>query len=317
MMPLVPASFFSMVLGLAGLGAVWRRAHQAWDLPAAIGEIIYAVAAVVWALLMVSYVAKWFSARTDAVEETRHPVQCCFIGLIGVATMLVAGGVLPYSHAGALALFVPGMVFTLAFAIWRTGILWQGERDETATSAVLYLPTVAGCFVTATLLAALGYGEWGQLAFGAGAFSWLAIESVLLRRLYHSPAMLPALRPTLGVQLAPPVVGGVAYLAITQGPPDVLVHALLGYGLLQTLLLLRLMGWIAGKAFVPGYWAFSFGVTAIAQMPLIMLARGGAGPAAVLAPILFVGANAALAILFVGTLWLTLRGKLLPPATLR
>jgi tellurite resistance protein len=42
--------------------------------------------------------------------------------------------------------------------------------------------------------------------------------------------MAPAMRPTLGVQLAPPAVGAVAYLGVTQGPPDIFAHALIGYG---------------------------------------------------------------------------------------
>ena len=36
--PVVQASFFGMVLGLAGLGTVWRWAHQVWGLPAVVGE---------------------------------------------------------------------------------------------------------------------------------------------------------------------------------------------------------------------------------------------------------------------------------------
>jgi hypothetical protein len=36
--PVVPASFFGMVIGLAGLGTAWRWAHQVWGLPAVVGE---------------------------------------------------------------------------------------------------------------------------------------------------------------------------------------------------------------------------------------------------------------------------------------
>jgi hypothetical protein len=66
-------------------------------------------------------------------------------------------------------------------------------------SAVLYLPTVAGSFVTAITASSLGFADWGRLAFGAGLFSWLAVESVLLHRLSTVTALQPALRPTLGI----------------------------------------------------------------------------------------------------------------------
>lgn len=317
--PLVPAAFFAVVLGFAGWGGMWRRATLVWGAPRAIGETLMACAVVVWALLLALYALKWWLARERALEEARHPVLCCFIGLVGVATMLVAGIALPYSRLAAQLLLVPGMGFTVVFAVWRTGLLWRGERDEASTTAVLYLPSVAGGFVSATLLAALGYTDWAQMAFGAALLSWLAIESVLLRRLYHGPVLPPALRPTLGIQLAPPSVGAVAYLALSQGAPDLPLpdlplHMLLGYALLQALLMLRLLKWISAQPFAMPYWGFSFGVTAIAQVPLGMVARGDHGAAATLAPYLFVLSNLAMLWLLVGTLRLLVAGAILPPA---
>lgn len=313
--PLVPAAFFAVVLGLAGVGSVWRRASAVYGLPAIVGETLMACAVAVWAVLLALYAAKWRFARDRALEEARHPVQCCFIGLAGVASMLVAGAILPYSRLGAELLFVPGMLFTVVFAVWRTGLLWHGERDEAFTTPVLYLPTVAGGFVSATMLANLGYHDWAQMAFGAAVLSWLAIESVLLRRLYVGQVLPPALRPTLGIQLAPPAVGGVAYLALTQGPADLLLHMLLGYALLQGMLMLRMLKWISVQPFCMPYWGFSFGLTSIAQIPLGMLVRGGNGADAILSLGLFVIANAGMLWLILGTVRLLATGRILPTAS--
>ncbi|MDE1995435.1 MAG: dicarboxylate transporter/tellurite-resistance protein TehA [Rhizobiaceae bacterium] len=309
-LPLVPAAYFGMVLGLAGLGGSWRAATRVWQLPSAIGEAIVFLSVAVWAVLLVLYILKWAVAREEALKEVAHPVQCCFIGLVGVATMLVAGGLLPYSRVGAETLFALGAVYTLAFAVWRTGGLWQGERDVAMTTAVLYLPTVAGSFVTAAVAAALGFPDWGQLFFGVGFFAWLAIESALLHRLLTATPLPPALRPTLGVQLAPPVVGAVAYISVTQGPPDILVHAMVGYGILQALIMLRLLPWIMKESFAPSYWAFTFGATALATAPLRLIERGDTGPVAQLAPILFAAANIVVGLIALGTIWLIATGKL-------
>ena len=270
-------------------------------------------AALVWAAQVVLYVGKWISAREDALQEAEHPVQCCFIGLIGVATSLIALATLPYSHPGALGLFVIGALFTLGFAVWRTARLWQGGRDPASTTPVLYLPTVAGAFVTTIAASALGLPDVAQLAFGAGLFSWLAIESVLIHRLYTSPALPEALRPTLGIQLAPPVVAAVAYLSMTAGSPGLFAHMLLGYGLLQALVLLRLLPWILRQPFAPSYWAFSFGVTALSTAVLRMVERGDAGAIQLLAVPIFLGANISIVLLIVGTVRLAVKGHLLPP----
>lgn len=301
--PIVPASFFGMVLGLAGLGGAWRAAHLAWGLPALAGELLILVAALVWLVVATLYGLKWLVAREAALTEAAHPVQCCFIGLGGVATMLVAGGAVPYFHTLALALYVVGAAFTTGFAVWRTGGLWMGERDPSHTTPVLYLPTVAGSFVAATVAAALGAPDLGQFFFGAGFFGWLAIESVLLHRLLTAPEMANAIRPTLGIQLAPPVVGAVSLIAVAPQAPWVLAHAMIGYGILQALILLRLLPWILREPIAPSYWAFTFGVTALATAPIRLLVLGDDGVVRHLAPVLFVFANLVVAIVAAGTLY--------------
>jgi tellurite resistance protein len=310
-LPVVPAAFFGIVLGLAGLGGIWRLGTRLWGLPAVVGEVVMLIAAAVWLVVAVLYAAKWIQAADAARAEAGHPVQCCFIGLAGVATMLVGLGALPYSKTAAAILIGAGALFTVAFALWRTGMLWQGDRDPGATTPVLYLPSVAGGFVTATALAALGLKDWGQLAFGAGLLSWLAIESVLLHRLYTAPMMPPPLRPALGIQLAPPVVGAVAYLSVGPGGPDIVVHALIGYGILQAVLLLRLLPWIRQQPFTPSYWGFTFGATALASAPMLLVERGDSGAIAILAPGLFVAANLVVVLVAGATLRLMLKGRLL------
>lgn len=311
----VPVSFFGIVLGVIGLGNAWRVAHRLWLLPSVVGEALEWLGASIWLVLTLLYLAKWIFEKNSAMEELRHPVQCCFVGLVGVTTMLVAGAMEPYSHAVALVLFTLSATYTVAFAAWRTGGLWQGGRDVAHTTAVLYLPTVAGSFVTATVVSALNYPAWGQLVFGAGAFSWLAMESVLINRLFLAAPMPLSIRPTLGIQLAPPAVGAVAYLAVTTGTPSLFANVLIGYALLQGLILLRIMPWIGKQPFAASYWGFSFGVTALATAPLRMIERGDIGPVATLAPWLFVFANLVIGVLSIGTFYLLLVGRLLPAST--
>jgi tellurite resistance protein len=312
--PVVPAAFFGIVLGLAGLGNAWRAAHQVWQLPALVGEILMALAAIVWAVLLLLFILKWTFARMEAVGEAFHPVQCCFIGLAGVSTMLIALAALPYSRMAAMILYGIGAAFTLGFALWRTGMLWQGEREHAATTPVLYLPTVAGGFVTAIGASALGHSDWGQFAFGVALFSWFAIESVLLHRLYTITTLPAPLRPTLGIQLAPATVGAVAYLGVNGGVPDLAAHALVGYGLIQALLLLRLLPWIMQQPFAASYWSFTFGATALATAPIRMVGDGDSSAIAQLAPVFFVGANITVGLIALATLRLIVQGRLLPSA---
>jgi tellurite resistance protein len=307
----VPASFFGMVLGLAGLGACWRLAARLWPLSPLIGEAIVMVAVAVWVVLSIFYLAKWIWRRPAARVEFEHPVQCCFIGLMPVSTMLVGLALLPYGHGPATIIGALGATGQIVFAIYRTGALWTGGRAHTETTPVLYLPTVAGNLVTANLASALGLADVAAMFFGAGVLAWLAIESVLLHRLYTQEPLALPLRPTLGIQLAPSVVACSAYLSLTTGVPDLVAKGLFGYGLVQALILLRLLPWIRQQPFSPAYWAFTFGMTALAYDAMRMLERGADGWL-VLAVGLFVLMNAGLALIVLGTLRLLVTGRLLP-----
>jgi len=313
-LPLVPAGFFGMVLGIVGLGTSWRVAARLWYLPSMVGEAIVVGGVAVWLVLTLLYAGKWIVAAAAARIEVADPVLCCYVGLVGVATMLAAIGVLPYSPLIAGVIFSVGALFTFGFGLWRTGHIWRGGRDHTATTPVLYLPLVAGSFVLSIGLSQFGHPDWAQLAFGGGLFTWLAIESVLLHRLYMAEPLSEALRPTLGIQLAPPAVGALAYAGSTAGAPDFWAHALIGYAVLQAALLARMLPWIVTR-FSPGLWGFSFGATALATVTEMLAVHGETGPAAAIAPVALFLANALVAALVIGTTLMLVCGKLLPAPT--
>lgn len=77
----------------------------------------------------------------------------------------------------------------------------------------------------------------------------------------------------------------------------------------------RLVRWFFAGGFSPGMWAFSFGLSAMANASLRLLQSQRGADMQVLAWGLFALANLLLIGLMVKTLWLLLRGKLLPAKT--
>ena len=308
----IPVAFFGMPLGIVALGIAWRNALDIWSLPASIASILVWFGGALWLLLFLIYVAKWIWQRASAQTEFAHPVQCCFVGLAGVVASLTSIGLVADAPKVAFPLFVLGGAWTLLFAIYRTGRLWMGDRKPEKTTPILYLPTVAGGFVSASAASAFGLPELAQLAFGAGLFGWLAIESIVIHRLYTAASMPPALRPTLGIQLAPPAVAAVAYLNVGAGAPDIVAHALLGYAILQALILLRMTAWLSTAGATPAWWGFSFGAAALPTAAIKLVAHGESALVATLAAPLFVVGNTVIMALMIMTLYLLFAGRLLP-----
>ncbi len=308
---IVPAALFGIVLGLGGLGSAWRIATRLWPLPAAVGEALVLLAAAIWAVLLAMFARKWLSARAVAQREADDPVLAFSIGIVPMATMLVGVALKPYHQLLGWAIFIAGLVAGVLYAASLMGKSWQGGRASTASTPLMYLTPVGAGFLGAMGAGAYGQSDLAAFLWGAGAISWIIIEAAVLQRLMSEP--LPVtLRATVGIQLAPPAVGCMSYLAFTAGPADLLAHALLGYALLQALIILRLSAWLREQPFGPGAWSYTFGLAALSVATLTMLERGQTGTMALLAPAIFIVANVAIGWIAVRTLMLALAGRLLP-----
>jgi tellurite resistance protein TehA-like permease len=238
----VPAAFFGIVLGLAGLGTSWRIAASVWPVPQSIGEAITLTAVAVWAVLVILYASKWIWAPAEGLAEFHHPVLGCFVGVVPVSTALIGVAIRPYALHTAEALAAVGIVGQLIFGLYRTGQLkegWPGSRDD------------------------------------------------------HAGAV--------------PLKGSPA-----SGPPDLFAKALIGYALFQVLLMIRLLPWIARQPFAPSYWAFTFGLSALAISWLRFVDRGAIGPIPLAAPYVLIAVSLTIGGIAVGTLWLPAQGTAAP-----
>ncbi len=307
----VPATFFGMVLGFCGLGNGWRAMARLGLAPAWPGEALSLIGVAVWSTWLVFYAARWLTDRDTVMTEARDPTSSFFASLAPVATMIASVGLAPHWPGAAWGMASAGLVGATLFAVWGVGGLWMGDRAFEATTPILYMPTVGGGFVAAITCAAFGMPDLGLLYFGAGLLSWLTLESVIIHRLILKTLPV-SLRASLGLHLAPPAVACVAYLAVTDGPPDRLAQILFGYALLHALVMVRLVPWLRQQPFSPAAWAYTFGVSALPLAALRLTERGLDGPNTTLAVPLFAAANLIIGWIAIRTLGLLLRGKLVP-----
>jgi tellurite resistance protein len=243
------------------------------------------------------------------MAELRDPHESCFVALLFGSSIMIAISILPLSRFAAEFLLLAALVGHLIFACWRSAALFRGEGQLAVITAAAYLPAVTGNFISSIALSTFGYRLFAVLLFGAGLFSWLAIAPVLLQRLCGTEPLKPQLRPTLGIRLSPPATGCLAYLSLEGGSPDIFAQSLIGYGLLECVTLLTLTSWITRSPFTMSYWAFSFGLTALALADMSMSAAGLGGPIFALQIPLFAMANLLCLYLFVRTCALLLNRK--------
>jgi tellurite resistance protein TehA-like permease len=79
------------------------------------------------------------------------------------------------------------------------------------------------------------------------------------------------------------------------GMPDIFAYALIGYALLQALILIRLLPWLVQAELMPAWWSFSFGAASQPTAAMKLVAHRDDGAIAALAPYLFIAGNIVIA----------------------
>jgi tellurite resistance protein len=309
----IPASFFSMVLGLGGLGAAWRAAARAYGTSPWVADTLLALSAALWLFLLAAQVVKALVARDRLAAELADPVEGAQASLGPASLLLLAAGLAGRFPEVALVLFWIGAAAEVAYCVWIVGRWIVTRPPVEGVTPAMYLPPVAGNLVAALAAGAVGRTDAGWVFFGAGLVSWLVLAGVLLARHLAAGELPPALRPLLAVELAPPAMALVAYQALEGAAPDAVSRGLFGYALLVAAVLVRLAGRFREVPFAPSYWAFTFPVTALATGALRQGAASSGSVAAALALPILVVATGVVAEIARRTVSAAARGALLPP----
>ncbi|RZI40837.1 hypothetical protein EGT07_21295 [Herbaspirillum sp. HC18] len=306
----LPVGIFAISVGLFGLVGAWRRAAVfGWDLAGDVADFLLWPVTAIWGISLVLYAFKCKLHAESVRAEFRHPVQGSLQALLPLSVLLA---VMHFQQPEqgvwlVLTLAALGLHVLIAFRVVST--LATGQMPSNAITPALYLPVVGGALVGGMTMATLRYPYWGAMLFGTGLSGWALLEVRVLSSLFEGP-MPEALRPTIGVELAPPAIATLTAAVIwPQLPADVLMIGL-GVAVAPFVGVLARYRWWCDVPFSVGFWSFSFPLAALASAILEAVHRGGwplwIGLSALIA------ASAVIAFLALRTALLLLQGRFLP-----
>jgi tellurite resistance protein len=306
----VPAGLFAMPVGLFGLAGAWRRAAAfGWPLAATIGDALAGLALTLFLLLIALYAAKALRHPRAIAGEYQHPVAGALMALVPLSLLLCIVYYGAPREPAWVALAIVALALQGIVAVRVVHTLATGELPQTAVTPALYLPPAAGGFVGAMALGALGYPGWAALLFGMGLASWALLEVRVLNRLFEGP-MPEQLRPTIGVEIAPPSVATLAAGVIWPALPGEVLIVGLGIAAGPVVAVLARYPWWSRTPFGIGFWSFSFPLAALAGAVIEVVRRGGWPP--LVGGIALAVASVVIAYLAARTLALLVRGRFLP-----
>ncbi len=268
----IPLNLFAIPLGIAGLGGSWLAIAHDGRVPLAVADVLFAVSAVVWLVVLAAYARYVVAVPKRLVADLVDPVGGPFASLVAITPILLAAqGVYPHAAGAGRILVDIFVVLTVLLGGWFIGQWIYAPIELDAFHPGYFLPTVAGGLVASIGAAEVGEPGLAAFAFGIGAVSWLALGPVILNRLLFRPMLPAVLVPTLAIQVAPGAVGSLAWFAMHGARVDTVAAVLGGYGLLMALAQLRLLPVYLRLHFMPSTWAFTFSWAAFATAGLYWL----------------------------------------------
>lgn len=311
-LPRFPVGLFAIPVGLLALGGAWRRATQfGWAWARDVGDLLAWSAVILLAVLLLIYLAKCLRHPQAIAAEFTHALAGSLMALIPLSFLLCTIYFATPGHTGWLLFTLATLALQGVIAIRIVAIITTASLPAGAVTPALYVPPVAGGLVGGMALQVLGYPGWAALLFGMGLASWALLEIRVLNRLFEG-AMPEALRPTIGLELAPATVGTLAVATLWPQLPGELLIIGLGIAAGPLVAVLARYKWWRQVPFAIGFWSFSFPVAAFAAALIEVVRRGGWPPA--IAGTGLVLASVVIAFLVLRTLRLLAQGRLISAA---
>ena len=258
----ITPNLFGICFGVAGTAQAWSAAAHQFGVPRVVADVLWVVVMALWLVIGFAYL-RYVVSDKRLRAELCDPVLAPFVALFTIVPMLFGVALAQHARTAGVTVFAISLVATVLVGGWLSGEWILSDATLAQWHPGYFLPTVAGGLLAAGSSATLGYASLARVMFGYGSICWLVLGSILLQRLFTQPRLPVPLLPTMAIEVAPPVVAGVAWFDINGGSADGVALGLAGYAGLMVLVQLRLVPLYRTVPFGPAWWAFSFSYAAV------------------------------------------------------
>ncbi|BAO44179.1 SLAC1 anion channel family protein [Thiolapillus brandeum] len=269
-----PVSFFSMIMGMAGLAIAWEKAHQILEINPLLSHALLLATGAVFVVLIFIYSIKILRYRQSVSAELHNPIKLNFFPAVSISLLLISIALLPIAPRMAEVLWGTGVGLHFLLTLYVMRVWIHHEHFEIHHINPAWFIPVVGNVLVPIAGTHLGYYEISWFFFSIGIVFWIVLFTIIFYRVLFHPPMPAKLLPTLFILIAPPAVGFLSYIALT-GEQDAFGRVLYYAALFLTILLVTQAGFFARLKFSLSWWAYSFPLAAMTIATLKMFELTG------------------------------------------
>lgn len=267
-----PVALFTSVMGMAGLATAWlKAAHFGWIGPET-GQVLRWLASALFFVLGSLYLLKGVRYPEAIRAEYQHPMKQTFFCAISISFILLSIAWRPTAPDVACWLWRIGTALHLAFTLsimsgWIHHTHWQINH----ISPTWFIP-IGGNLLIPVVGIYCAPMDVSWFFFSVGLVFWLILLTLVFYRLFFHEQLPQRLTPTLFILLAPPSIGFMGYISLTD-TLDAFARVLYFSALFLALLLTSNALRFFRVPFFISSWAYSFPLAALTLATFDMAAR--------------------------------------------
>ncbi|MEN8139435.1 MAG: SLAC1 anion channel family protein [Bacteroidota bacterium] len=256
-----PIAAFSSIMGLAGVSVALNKFYHLQWLPKWPFLAMMAIALLTFATVSYFYSRKAYIFYKDVNDDFKHRIRINFFSAITISFLL-------------LSIVFYGIWPLVALPFWWIGFLghtyimlhtirfWIQHNFEIKTFNPAWFIPVVGNILVPVIGVDFIAREIAWIYFGIGFLFWIILLTIFLNRVIFHDQMPKKFMPTFFILLAPPAIGFIAYVRITQSL-DSFAFFMLYMAYFFAALLLMLHKSFRHLKFFVSWWAFLFPLASI------------------------------------------------------
>ncbi len=264
-----PVSFFSMIMGLAGLTIATQKLESTFKIGHAVSTILAVLVLGIFMVFSALYARKFIKHRQAVINEFQHPIKLHFFPTMSISLLLLATLYLRICPVLSSMLWTLGTVLHLLFTLKIISMWMQQNHFEIIHINPSWFIPVVGNIIVPIVGVAHAPIEISWFFFSIGLIFWFILLVIFFNRAIFYPALPDKLLPTLFILIAPPALGFIAYFKLTQ-QLDAFAQVLYYFAIFTCLLLAVQSKLFTRIGFSLSWWAYSFPMAAITTASFLM-----------------------------------------------
>jgi len=264
-----PITLMPSVMGLIGLSVVFQKFQHMFHLNLPIGQSLLYLVSGYFLLVLGTYGVRTIRFPSDVARDFNHPIRVNFFPAISICFLLFS---ISYLEAGyflvAKTLWLIGAPLHLVLLLIILHGWFHSQYDLKSFNPAWFIPVVGPLLVPVAGVEFFN-PEISWFFFSIGILYWILLLAVLINRIFFHLPMPPKLLPTLFILIAPPAVGFIAYMKLTNSI-DPTARVLFYFGVFTFLMLMTMIGVFRKVPFFLSWWAYTFPLTAF-TLSIVMM----------------------------------------------